>query len=153
MGDTMIRVIFLVIIFSISTALACSKCEQSDRQKCDPPDWAYTYQNAEFAPDNAPCTVKAFHDKLIPLMEARWSHESSYIYEHACELYKAAKKIPGSLKCECSDRKEHFNRAAKDLVNDCARLKEISHGASSSMMYEQIKDIEDDFVRICNLSE
>jgi hypothetical protein len=155
LGEIMFRTIILtVLVIAVGTAFAGPNCaSQNCRAKCDPPDWGYTYQTAEFAPDHAPCAVKTFHDKLIPLMEARWSHESSYIYDNACELYCAAKKVPGSLKTCCDKQKEHFNNAAHDLVHDCARLKEIAHGASSRMMYDQIKLIEDDYIRVCNLTE
>jgi hypothetical protein len=149
----MYRAIFLAVLIIFSAACACSNGDNGCKSKCDPPDWGYTYQSAEFAPSEAPCTVKAFHEKLIPLMEARWSHESAYIYENACELYCAAKKVPGSLKCACDTQKKHFNNAARDLVSDCARLKEIAYGAPASVIYKQVQTIEDDFVRICNLSE
>jgi hypothetical protein len=86
-------------------------------------------------------------------MEARWSHESAYIYEQACALYCAAKKVPGSLKCACKTQKAHFKNAARDLVKDCERLKEIAHGASARVIYAQVKVIEEDFVRISNLCE
>jgi hypothetical protein len=122
--------------------------------RSDQPDWGYAYQNPHYVPDNAPPAVRSFHDAFIPMYEARHSRESAYIRENACQLYDAARAVPGSLTSYASaDQRQHFNRAAKDLVRSCQRLKEIVHGGANAEVYDQMHQIERDYLRVANLSE
>jgi hypothetical protein len=119
------------------------------------PESAYTYEDCYFTPDCSPRQLECFHDKLISMVEARKSHESSYIREHACMLYECAKRVAKADDCcrvMCANKK-HFKRAAKDLVKDCDDLREISFGGSTAAVYERMKAVEEDYIRLINLCD
>ncbi len=126
----------------------------------DNPDWGYAYQNPHYLPDCASKSLQCFHNAFIPMYEARHSKESAYLRENACELYYAAKRITdGSyddccLKC-CSDpaQQKHYKRAVKDLQKSCKRLKEVAWGGANAEVYDQMRQIERDYIRVANLSE
>jgi hypothetical protein len=118
------------------------------------PDWAYTYEDSYFTPDCSPRQLECFHDKLISMVEARKSHESSYIREHAERLYQCAKRVAKADCCPAScGNKKHYKRAAKDLVRDCDDLREISFGGSTAAVYERMKVVEEDYIRLINLCD
>jgi hypothetical protein len=141
--------VVLLVSLSLSVAFACDKCGHD--KCCCRPDWGYSYNNAEFMPDCAPRALSCFQNALIPMIEARKSGESAYIREHACELYQMAERVkdhpPECDGCEV----KHYKRAAKDLVKDCDRLKEIVFGGTSHSLYEQMEVVENDFIRLSNL--
>jgi prephenate dehydrogenase len=93
---------------------------------------------------------------MIPMMEARASHESAYLREYAECMYRAAKRVQDSDE-ECCGKmhkaSKHYRRAAKELVRDCDDLREIVFGGSSRSVYDQMKEVEEDFVRLSNLCE
>ena len=147
----------IVLAFSVSFALAgdnCGGCSKSCHTKCGGPDWAVTYNSAFYMPDCAPEALEDFQEALIPVIEARRSMEEAYIRENAGCLYRASKEVAKMHEECCSkmDRK-HYKRAAKDLVRDCKQLKELAYGGSSSALYEHVKNIEQDFIRLSNLCE
>ncbi len=133
---------------------AASGCIGKCGAKCDHPDWGYAYQSADFYPDKAPWELKKFHAVLLPVREARKSREVAYIRESANFLYKAAKRVSKSYPC-CADRmqKKHYKTAAKELIRDSKRLREMVHGGADSAVLEQVERIEEDFIRLANLSE
>jgi hypothetical protein len=149
---------FSVVLFlavTVSLAFAGGHCGGS-YSHCDRPDWAYSYTDPHYMPDCAPKALKCFYDKMIPMMEARRSHESAYLRENAECMYRAARRVlDADDECCCAMHKsqKHYRRAAKDLVRDCDELREIVFGGSSSAVYEQMKQVEEDFVRLSNLCE
>ena len=161
--------ISLIVLVCVSLAMAgdCGKCGGcsgsgwpcDSRCDNDQPDWGYAYQNPHYVPDCAPKALHHFHDVFIPMYEARHSKESAYLREYACELYYAAKDVPGSLtdysscSCHSGDQRKHFNRAAHDLVKSCKRLKEVAWGGANAEVYDQMRQIERDYLRVANLSE
>jgi hypothetical protein len=46
-----------------------------------------------------------------------------------------------------------FKRAAKDLTKSCDRLRDICFGGSNEAVYDQMKQVEEDFVRLANLCD
>ena len=130
----------------------CDKSRCSS--KCDNPGWGYAYQSADFYPDKATCELRKFHAVLLPVREARRSHEVAYIRETANCLYTASKQVRKSYPC-CADRmqKKHYKRAAKELIRDSKRLKEMVHGGSDDVVLAQVERIEEDFIRLANLSD
>ena len=131
-----------------------SCCKSKCSATCDHPDWGYPYQSADFYSDKAPCELKKFHSVLIPVREARKSNEVAYIRDTANHLYNAAKQVKKSEPC-CADRmmKKHYSRAAKELLRDSKRLKEMVHGGSDDAVLAQVELIEEDFIRLANLSD
>ena len=129
-------------------------CKSQCSAKCDNPDWGYAYQSADFYPDKAPDELKEFHEVLLPVREARKSYEVAYIREAANSLYCASKQVRKSYP-SCADRmlKKHYKRAAKELIRDSKRLKEMVHGGSDDAVLTQVKRIEEDFIRLANLSD
>jgi hypothetical protein len=121
--------------------------------KCDLPEWAYTYESADFYPDAAPRELKYFHSVLLPIREARKSGETAYVRENAGHLYNAAKEVKDSRPCVDKMQQKHYATAAKELVRDSKRLKEMVHGGSNDAVMEQVTRIEEDFVRLANLAE
>jgi hypothetical protein len=140
----------LVILALAANGLACDRCGRSCRHG---PEWAYAYENAYFVPDCAPPQLAEFHELLVPIMEARRSHESSFIRENARCLYRHAKAVLKAKPCCCKFDRRHFKEAAHDLVEDCDRLQELVYGGSNSAIYGMTKQIEEDFVRLANLCE
>ncbi len=167
---TVLISLFLFVFSGLALAGGCGNCAGCDcgssclwpydsRCDTDQPDWGYYYQNPHYVPDCAPKALHQFHDVFIPMYEARHTRESAYLREYACELYYAAKDIPGSWddccdrSCCSSDQRKHFNRAAKDLVRSCKRLKEVVWGGANAEVYDQMRQIERDYLRVANLSE
>ncbi|MBM3324060.1 MAG: hypothetical protein FJY66_00160 [Calditrichaeota bacterium] len=133
---------------------ACTgKCGGKCEGKCDHPDWAYAYQSADFCPDAATKELKKFHSVLIPIREARKSGETAYVRENAKHLYEAAKQVKKSKPCVEKMQQKHYAKAASELAHDSKRLKELVHGGSDDAVMEQVTLIEEDFVRLINLSE
>jgi hypothetical protein len=133
---------------------AASGCIGKCGAKCDHPDWGYAYQSADFYPDKATWELKKFHAVLLPVREARKSHEVAYIRESANFLYRAAKRVSKSYPC-IADRmqKKHYKIAAKELIRDSKRLREMVHGGADGAVLKQVERIEEDFIRLANLSE
>jgi hypothetical protein len=129
------------------------KCWKVCPMKCDRADWGYAYQSADFYPDAAPRELKYFHSVLLPIREARKSGETAYVRENAGHLYNAAKEVKGSRPCVDKMQQKHYATAAKELVRDSKRLKEMVHGGSNDAVMEQVTRIEEDFVRLANLAE
>jgi hypothetical protein len=122
-------------------------------KKCDRADWGYTYQTADFCPDNATCELKNFHSVFLPIREARKSGETAYVRENANHLYYAAKQVKKSKPCVDKMQQKHYARAASELAHNSKRLKEMVHGGSDDAVMEQVMLIEENFVRLANLSE
>ena len=146
--------IALILLVGLSTAFAGNCGNSRGHGGCkDRPDWGYTYENAYFTPECSTCQLECFHDKLISMMEARKSHESAYIREHAAGLFYCADKLrdadPGCRKMES----KHYKRAVKTMYKDCEELKELVFGGATAAVYAQVKIIEDDYVRVINLCE
>jgi hypothetical protein len=133
--------IAVVVLFSAGVSAA------------DKPDWGYTWIDAHYVPDNAPVELKDFHTAFVPMLEARGSAESAYLRENADELYRLAKDVPGSWSSDDHDLRKHYNRAAHDLVKNCARLREIAFGGPSGEVYATMKRVEDNFLRLANLCQ
>jgi len=129
------------------------KCGGTCKGKCDLPEWAYSYESADFYPDAAPRELKDFHGVLLPMREARKSGETAYVRENARQLYDAAKEVKSSRPCVDKMQQKHYATAAKELVRDSKRLKEMVHGGSNDAVMEQVTRIEEDFVRLANLAE
>ena len=145
----------LALTLMASLAVAGDHCGGGGRCGHRGPDWAYTYEDCYFTPDCSPRQLECFHDKLISMVEARKSHESSYIRENAECLYRCAKRVMKADDCcrtMCHNTK-HFKRAAKDLVRDCDDLREISFGGSTAAVYERMKVVEEDYIRLINLCD
>ncbi|MFZ5434335.1 MAG: hypothetical protein ACOZB3_11270 [Calditrichota bacterium] len=131
-----------------------SKCGKSCSTPCDKgPDWAYTYNSAFYMPDCAPKELHDFQDKLIPLIEARRTMEEAYVRENVACLYKMAKAVQKADPCCEQMRSKHYRRAAKELVRDCKRLKELAYGGPTSALYSNIKEVEEDFIQLANLCD
>jgi len=161
----------LVLLVFAATAFAdggCGPCPSKAGcgKKCGP-DWAYTFQDAHWAPSHAPKPLYAFHDALIPVIEARRSSECAYIRENAGGLYKHAKAVV-KHRCDdyrdkccgmdcgpkgCCKDKKMAKRAAKELVRSCDRLRELCYGGSDAAVYQQVKVVEEGYVRLANLYE
>lgn len=117
------------------------------------PDWGYAYNDAHYIPDCSPQPMRVFHEKLIPMIEARKSNESAYIREYADQLYRASKQVPGSLKaCDRSIRKA-YNQAAKNLVRNCKQLRHLAYGGATWELYNQVREIEADMIQLANLAD
>ncbi len=157
--------LFIFVFSGLAMACGCghgSGCGSCGTSPCayDNPDWGYSYQNPHYLPDGASRALRCFHNAFIPMYEARHSRESAYLRENANELYCAAKRITDgkyedcSMRC-CSDpaQKKHYKRAVKDLVKSCARLKEVAWGGANAEVYDQMRQIENDYIRVANLSE
>jgi hypothetical protein len=136
-----------------SGTASSGKCGGACKGKCDKADWGYTYQSADFCPDAAPKELKRFHSVFLPVREARKSGEAAYVRENAVHLYKVAKDVPDSKPCVDKMQQKHYSRAAKELARDSKRLKEMVHGGSDDAVMEQVSKIEEDFVRLANLTE
>lgn len=158
-----IFIFFGIVLFSLSTQTGWS-CDRhtghsSLQLASDKPDWGYAYQNPHYIPDSAPPALQRFHEVFIPLYEARHSKESAYIRENASDLYSVARDILGSLvrvgtaESHSNKQLKHFNQAAKDLVRSCKQLKKIVHGGANAEVYDQMRQIERDYLRVANLSE
>ena len=153
-------IIIVALVALVAVAYSGGKCgghhgcKSHCKSKCDHPDWGYAYQSADFYPDKAPCELRKFHEVLIPVREARKSREVSYIRETANRLYKYSKQVRKSYPC-CADQmlKKHYKRAAKELIRDSKRLKEMVHGGSDDAVLAQVERIEEDFIRLANLSD
>jgi hypothetical protein len=90
---------------------------------------------------------------MIPMMEARKSHESAYIREGAERLYRQSRDLKKVKAC-CEDMgMKQFKRAAKDLTKSCDRLRDICFGGTNEAVYSQMKQVEEDFVRLSNLCD
>ncbi|MDD5087181.1 MAG: hypothetical protein PHI18_00080, partial [bacterium] len=108
------------------------------------------YTSAYYMPECAPKPLQVFHGQLIPVMEARKSAESSFIREHSADLYLAARDVQKAERCCEGMNYKVYRKAAKDLVRDCKRLKDISYGGTSASLTDQVKLIEEDFIRLSN---
>lgn len=156
-------IFFGIVLFSLSTHTGWSRDRDTGhsplRLASDKPDWGYAYQNPHYIPESAPPALQRFHDVFIPMYEARHSKESAYIRESASDLYNVARDIPGSLvhnrtgESHSIEQLKHFNQAAKDLVRSCKQLKKIVHGGANAEVYDQMRQIERDYLRVANLSE
>lgn len=139
---------------SLCSGKACAgKCGGMCKGKCDRADWAYTYDSPDFYPNAAPRELKNFHSVLLPIREARKSGETAYVRENARQLYDAAKEVKDSRPCVDKMQQKHYATAAKELVRDSKRLKEMVHGGSNDAVMELVTQIEEDFVRLANLAE
>ncbi|MCX6601768.1 MAG: hypothetical protein NT025_09445 [bacterium] len=148
------KFVFLSLLLLAATAvLAGGKC-QGRCGGCTPrADWAYSSQDAHYIPECAPASLKRFHEAMIPMMEARKSHESAYIRERAERLYREVRDVKNAKAC-CGDMNmKQFKRAAKDLTKSCDRLRDISFGGTNDAVYDQMKQVEEDFIRLANLCD
>jgi hypothetical protein len=154
-------IVILALIALVAIAYSGEPCGGKDgcsksccSKKCDNPDWGYAYQSADFYPDKATCELRKFHEVLLPVREARKSYEVAFIRETADCLYMASKQVRKSYPC-CADQmvKKHYKRAAKELIRDSKRLKEMVHGGSDDAVLTQVERIEEDFIRLANLSD
>jgi hypothetical protein len=147
-------VFVLALLVASGVALAGAKCSGRCGGKCMPkPEMAYAYQDPHYIPDCAPFSLKRFHETMIPMMEARGSHECSYIRENAHRLYRCACEVKKAKAC-CEHRdKKQFKRAVKDLTASCDRLRDISFGGSDGAVYDQMKAVEEDYLRLANLCD
>jgi hypothetical protein len=148
------KLVFLILISVFAASAFAGPCSGKCGAKCTPrPDWGYSFQDPHYVPDCAPPALKDFHEVFIPMLEARKSHESAYLRQYAEKLYRYARDVQKTKPC-CSDiNKKPYKRAAKDLVKDCDRLRDISFGGSDDSVYEHMKQVEEDFVRLANLCE
>lgn len=151
-------VIAIALIGLVGLAFCCGgKCGKACGKAAaccpDRPDWGYAYQTADFYPDTAPRELKQFHKVLIPVREARKSGETAYVRENARQLYKAAKRVRKSRPDVAPVQRKHYAQAARELVSDSKRLKRIVHGGSDDAVIAQVKCIEEDFIRLANLSD
>lgn len=153
------RKLGLIVLLCLATtvAFAGEKCGGKCGSKCSTlkPDWGYTYQDPHYLPDCAPRSLVVFHERLIPMLEARKSGESAYLRENSERLYFCAKELPKAEPC-CMEMKAKiklYKRAAKDLVKSCDRLRDISFGGTNDAVYEQMKLVEEGYVRVANLCE
>ena len=140
------RILSLFLVACVATFAGSSLAE-------DKPDWGYIWIDAHYVPDNAPDELKSFHDAFIPMLEARKSAESAYLREYADALYRLSKHVPGSWATDDRDLRKHYNRAAHDLVVNWSRLREIAFGGASSEVYQTMKRVEDNYLRLANLCE
>lgn len=143
----------LIVLVGVSVGFgqSCGKsCASSCKTKCGTPAAAYDYTSAYYMPDCAPQPLQVFHGKLIPVMEARKSAEASFIRENSAVLYAAARDVQKAKRCCDGMNYKNYRKAAKDLVRDCKRLKDISYGGTSASLADQVKRIEEDFIRLSN---
>ncbi|RPH95416.1 hypothetical protein EHM69_04360 [candidate division KSB1 bacterium] len=150
------RTLFIAfsLILAASLTFAGDKCGNKCGSTCGAkPDWAYSYSDPHYMPDCAPKPLHEFHELLIPMMEARKSHESAYIREHAGHLYKHSKDVKKSDEWVKDDQKKRYKSAAKDLIKSCDRLRDICFGGTNEAIYNQMKQVEEDFVRLTNLCQ
>lgn len=145
---TMTRIFTFVAILFMAVPLTWAGDNQEDR-----PDWGYTWIDAHYLPDNASPELKEFWNALIPMIEARTHAESAYIREHAADLHKLAKQVPGTLDSDNGYNKKYYNRSAKAITKHSARLKDVVYGSPSSVIYEEMKAIEDNYIRLCNFCD
>jgi hypothetical protein len=153
-------VIIAALIALTALGYCCGKCgdkagcQSQCSSKCDNPGWGYAYQSADFYPDKAPSELRKFHAVLLPVREARKSNEVAYIRETANCLYMASKQVRKSYPCHADQmQKKHYKRAAKELIRDSKRLKEMVHGGSNDAVLAQVERIEEHFIRLANLSD
>ena len=145
---------WFVLLLAAGVAMAGGNCAGRCSGKCTPkPESAYAYQDAHYIPDCAPASLRCFHEVMVPMMEARGSHECSYIRQYAEKLYRCAHEVKKTKAC-CEDMdKKQFKKAAKDLNKSCDRLRDISFGGSDAAVYDQMKAVEEDYIRLANLCD
>lgn len=142
-----------LILLAATVALAGGKCQGRCRSCAPRADWAYSSQDAHYIPECAPVPLKRFHEAMVPMMEARKSHESAYIREGANRLCRQARNVKKVKPC-CDDMNmKQFKSAAKDLTKSCDRLRDICFGGSNDAVYEQMRQVEEDFLRLANLCD
>ena len=148
------KFVFLSLLLLAATAvLAGGKC-QGRCGGCTPrANWAYSSQDAHYIPECAPVPLKRFYEAMVPMMEARKSHESAYIRERAERLYRQARDVKEVKRCRADMDTKQFKRGAKDLTKSCDRLRQICFGGSNDAVYEQMMQVEEDFVRLANLCD
>jgi hypothetical protein len=144
----MTRLFIFAGLFLTAVSLSWASDNQEDR-----PDWGYTWIDAHYLPDNASDELKEFWNAFVPMMEARTHAESAYIREYAADLYKLAKQVPGTLDTDNGYNKKYYNRSAHQIVKHAARLKDVVYGSPSSVLYEEMKAIEDNYIRLCNFCD
>ncbi|MBU0507344.1 hypothetical protein KKH27_00715 [bacterium] len=147
----------LIVLLAVSVSLAGEGCAKScartcgkSKASCETPKAAYDYTSAYYMPDCAPPSLQQFHGKLIPVMEARKSSEFSYVRESSAALYAAARDVLKAKPCCDGMNYKQYRRAAKDLVRNCKKLKEICYGGAPSALDTHVQTIEEDFVRLAN---
>jgi hypothetical protein len=143
--------ILIISLLTLGLSLA-SFAGDSDDPYADP-DWGYSFNDPHYISANAPQELLSFYDQMVPMIEARKSAESAYLRQYAADLYEVSRYVAGSLEDGTKHQRKHYNRAARSLRQNCAELRELSHGASSASLYGEMKEIEADFVRLANLSE
>lgn len=140
-------------IFLLASLLVWALPGWADDDNADRPDWGYTWIDAHYLPDKASTELKDFWNAFVPMMEARTHAESAYIREHAEELYHLAKQVPGTLDSESGYNKKYYNRAARAMAKHADRLRDVVYGSPSSVLYEEMKAIEDNYIRLCNFCD
>lgn len=149
------RALFLTAILfaTITPAFSGGGYGKCGPRCCGTPESSYVYKNAYFTPDCSPCPISRFHDRLLPMMEARKSGEASYIRENSERLYKSATKLRKIERGCCKIEIRRFDRAAKDLILACDELREVSYGGSSNAVYLRMHNVEEAYIRVANLAE
>jgi len=143
----------VLILLAATVAMAGGKC-RGRCGGCTPrADWAYSSEDPHYIPGCAPASLKRFHEAMIPMMEARKSHESAYIREGAERLYREARDVKKAKVCCDGMNMKQFKGAAKDLTKSCDRLRDISFGGTNDAVYDQMKQVEEDFIRLANLCD
>jgi hypothetical protein len=143
----------VLILLAASVAVASGKCKGKCGGCTPRADWGYSYEDPHYIPDCAPASLKRFHEAMIPMMEARKSHESAYIRERAESLYREARDVKKAKVCGDEMNSKQFKKAAKDLAKNCDRLRDICFGGSNEAVYDQMKQVEEDFIRLANLCD
>lgn len=140
-----------LLICLLCAGLSCAAFA-SDDPYADP-DWGYSFNDPHYIPDAAPTALHAFYDEMVPMLEARKSSESAYLREYAEALFQASRDVPGSLDNGTYHQRLHYNRAARSLRHNCKQLRELAHGGSTQALYQEMREIEADFVRLANLAD
>lgn len=120
---------------------------------CNKPESSYNYENAYFAPNCSPRSIQRFHDRLVPMMEARKSGEASYIRDTAERLYWSASKLRKLERGCCKIERRRFDLAAKKLMRACEELRDTAFGGSSAAVYARMRDVEEAYIQVANLAE
>jgi hypothetical protein len=139
----------LVIVFAAAAFAGpgCGGC--SGKSVCT----AAAKLDLSAAPTCAPDQLKAFHTAFMLVREGRDKSDGSAIRTNAEALFKAAKAVPGSKACCAKMDKKQFKTAAKDLVKDCDRLRELSVKGSPEILAAQVTVVEEDYRQLRTLCE
>lgn len=142
-----------IAMLFVSNALAGDCRGVCGPRCCSQPESSYSYENAYYTPDCSPRSLLCFHDRLVPMMEARKSGEASYIRELSERLYFSATKLRNLERGCCKLERRRFDAATKKLLRACEDLRDTAYGGSTSAVYARMRDVEEAYIQVANLAE